>query len=62
MSNTENLLSDELERYDDRIDEMIDRLTVQEENYYTKFSNLEVMLNQMNQQSTWITSQFGGGQ
>ncbi len=62
ISNTENLIYEELEDFDDRIDTMIDRLTRKEENYYVKFSKLETMLNQMNQQSAWITSQFSSGQ
>lgn len=58
LSNTKNLIYEELERYDDRIDTLIDKLTKKEENYYQKFANLETMLAKMNQQSEWITSQF----
>jgi flagellar hook-associated protein 2 len=62
LSNTKNLISDELDDFDDRIDDMIYRLTRKEEAYYKKFSQLETMLAQMNQQSSWIASQFGMGQ
>ena len=60
LSNTENLLYEELEDYDERIADMIQKLIRKEENYYKKFSNLEKILNQMNQQSAWLLSQFGG--
>lgn len=60
LSNTKNLISEELDDYDDRIDAMIDKLTRKEEAYYRKYAQLEKMLSQMNQQSSWITSQFGG--
>ncbi|HEX3030140.1 MAG TPA: flagellar filament capping protein FliD [Clostridia bacterium] len=61
LSNIKNLMTDELYDYDERVDELIDKLTKKEENYYTKFANLETMLNRMNQQSAWLTSQLGGG-
>lgn len=59
LSNTENLISEELDDYDDRIASMIVKLTRKEEAYYKKFTTLEKMLAQMNQQSAWIASQFG---
>jgi len=59
LSNTENLISEELDDYDDRIASMIVKLTRKEEAYYKKFTTLEKMLTQMNQQSAWIASQFG---
>ena len=62
LSNTENLISEQLEDYDDRISSLIEKLTKKEENYYKKFSALETTLAQMNQQSAWITSQFSSGQ
>jgi flagellar hook-associated protein 2 len=58
LSNTKNLISDQLKDYDDRINNMIAKLTRKEENYYKKFSALETMLAQMNQQSSWLLSQF----
>jgi flagellar hook-associated protein 2 len=61
LTNTKNLLSYELEDYDDRIDDLVAKLAKKEESYYSKFSALETMLNKMNQQSSWILSQFGGG-
>lgn len=62
LSNTRNLISKQLEDFDDRINDMVSKLTRKEENYYKKFSTLETMLARMNQQSAWITSQFAPNQ
>lgn len=62
LSATKNLISEELDDFDDRIDNLIDKLTRKEQSYYKKFSALETMLAQMNQQSAWIASQFNFGQ
>ncbi|MGI6049917.1 MAG: flagellar filament capping protein FliD [Acetivibrionales bacterium] len=62
LSSARNLISDQLKDYDDRISNMIDKLTKKEETYYKRFATLEKMLNQMNQQSAWIMSQFNFGQ
>lgn len=59
LSNTNNLLSKELDDYDDRISAMIAKLTRKEEAYYKQFTYLEKMLAQMNQQGSWISAQFG---
>lgn len=60
LSNTKNFITEELFRYDDRIDILSDKLDKKETNYYLKFANLEKMLSKMNQQSSWLSSQFGG--
>jgi flagellar hook-associated protein 2 len=62
LSNTRNLLNEEMDHYDERIYTLIDKLTKKEENYYLKFSKLESMLARMNQQSSWIANQFSSGQ
>lgn len=54
----ENLLSEELEDYDERIKALTDRLTEKEENYYKQFAILESYINQMNAQSAWLAMQF----
>lgn len=41
------------------IADMLDRLSEKEDNYYTKFANLETVLNQMNSQSSWLSQQLG---
>jgi flagellar hook-associated protein 2 len=60
-SNYDNLMYEELRVYDNKINDMLERLEDKEEDYYKRFSNLESMLNKMNQQSAWLTSQFNGG-
>lgn len=59
ITNTRNILSKELDDYDDRIRELIDKLTRKEEAYYRQFTQMEKMLAQMNQQSAWLSAQFG---
>lgn len=59
ITNTGNILSKELDDYDDRIRELIDKLTRKEEAYYRQFTQMEKMLAQMNQQSAWLSAQFG---
>jgi flagellar hook-associated protein 2 len=59
LSNTGNLLNAELERYDKRINDLLQKLIRKEESYYREFSRLETMLNRMNQQSAWLIYQFG---
>jgi len=61
LSNTKNLLSEQLGDYDKRISDMIYKLTRKEESYYKKFSELETILARMNQQSMWLTSMFNNG-
>ena len=58
---TQNLLYDQLEDYDKRINSMMEKLIKKENQYYMQFSRLETILTQMNQQSMWIMSQFMGG-
>lgn len=62
LTSTKNLISDQLKDYDNRISRMLEKITMKEESYYKKFSALETMLNRMNQQSAWLTSQFSSGQ
>lgn len=57
---TDNIIYKEIEEYDKRIQNMIKAMKVKEENYYKKFSSLEVAMNKMNQQSSWLTQQLGG--
>lgn len=54
-----NILTDELNEQDKRINEMIDKLYVKEEKYYLDFSKLETVMQQLNQQSSWLAQQLG---
>lgn len=57
---TDNVIYKEIQDYDDRIREMIKSMKVKEEGYYRKFSQLEVSMNKLNQQSSWLSQQLGG--
>jgi len=46
--------------YEDKIDELNQKLLQKEEYYYSKFSSLETYISQMNSQSSWLSSLFSG--
>jgi flagellar hook-associated protein 2 len=54
----ENTLYDEIDDYTQEMSELSQKLYDKETNYYNKFAAMEKALQQMNQQSSWITSQF----
>ncbi len=56
----ENTLFDQIDDYEDDIKELITKLNNKEQYYYSKFTNLETYINQMNSQSSYITSMFSG--
>lgn len=56
-----NLLNEQLEDYNDRIDELMVELTEKEDNYYIMFAKMETAIQQMNAQMSWLMSQTGGG-
>lgn len=56
----DNTLYKEIKEYDKRIKEMMERMADKEERYYNQFSKLEVAMQKMNQQSTWLAQQLGG--
>ena len=60
LSLTDNTLLSEMNNIDD-INEMLnDRLQSERERYNKQFTNLEVLISQMNSQSSWLSQQFGG--
>ena len=48
----------EIDRYDDDINDLIEKLSDKEDRYYAKFTALEKYISQMNVQSSWLSSQF----
>lgn len=58
----ESLLSKDIIKKDEKINEMIRNLAVRENKYYLQFSKLETAMNKMNSQSSWLAQQLGGGQ
>lgn len=57
-----NTIDSDLDKTKQRISEMNEKLLKKEDNYYKKFAAMETALNRMNQQSAWLSQQFGGGQ
>ena len=60
MSLTDNTLLSEMNNIDDIIEMLNDRLQSERERYNKQFTNLEVLISQMNSQSSWLSQQFGG--
>ncbi|MCB2310037.1 flagellar filament capping protein FliD [Clostridium tagluense] len=58
---TKSFLSEDIIKKDKKINEMIKSLAARENSYYLKFSKLEVAMNKLNSQSSWLTQQLGGG-
>ena len=61
LSNTQNTFSKQISDYDKKIADLTSLLAIKENDYYKKFSSLDSMLMQLNNQSLWISQQFGGG-
>ena len=60
LSMLNNSLQDQMDDIDDLIDTLNDKLKDETERYYQQFSSLEVYINNMNSQSSWLSQQFGG--
>lgn len=58
FSELNNVLSSQISDKDDEITALNEKLTEKQQNYYTKFSNLESVMQQYNTQSSWLTSQL----
>ena len=56
-----SMLDESISDYEDKIYELQRRLADKEESYWKKFSAMEVALNKMNSQSSWISQQLGMG-
>lgn len=57
-TDTNSFLAKRLEDYTDSLDALEDRLDDMEERYYRQFDAMEVALNSLNQQSSWLMEQF----
>ena len=62
MSEFKSSLSEDIIKKDEKINEMIKSLADRENKFYLKFSKLEVAMNKLNSQSSWLTQQLGSGQ
>ncbi|HOA79557.1 MAG TPA: flagellar filament capping protein FliD [Defluviitaleaceae bacterium] len=61
VSATNNAISKQIERQSKEIEEMLDRLTEKENNYFLMFSRLESMIQKLNTQSAFLTNITSGG-
>lgn len=57
-SEFDNLLHDQMNDYENRITDLLDKLSQKENYYYNKFAAMEEYISQMNAQSNWLTSQL----
>ncbi len=55
-----NSLQDEIDEIDDRIAAMTERLTTEQDRYISQFTQLELLISQMNSQSSYLASLSGG--
>ena len=51
----------QIKSYQEKIDELEDKLVELEDSYYKKFAAMETALSKINSQSTYLTNLFGGG-
>lgn len=57
----ENAIEEEIDEYEKRIQVLMTRMADKEEQLYSRFSKLETMMSKLNQQSSWLAQQLGGG-
>jgi flagellar hook-associated protein 2 len=62
LTEFKSLLSEDIIKKDTKINEMIKSLAAKENKFYAQFAKLEVAMNKLNSQSSWLTQQLGGGQ
>lgn len=54
-----NLLTNQMDDQDDLISTLTKKLSDDEDKYYNQFSKLETAMQQLNEQSSWLTQQLG---
>lgn len=60
LSEINSIISKQLrDNYDKRISELAKKIAVKEEEYYLKFSQLEIAMQKLNDQSNWLYQQLG---
>ncbi|NLK97756.1 MAG: flagellar filament capping protein FliD [Epulopiscium sp.] len=62
VTNVNNMMTKEIERQSNAIDELMDRLADKENRYFTMFARMESALQSMNNQSSYLTSMLSGWQ
>ncbi|MDW5300032.1 MAG: flagellar filament capping protein FliD [Sedimentibacter sp.] len=59
LTSDQNYISEKMEEYEDKMEELKDKMEDERERYWSKFSNLETTLNNLNSQSSWLTDMLG---
>lgn len=62
VSNVNNMMSKEIDRQNEEIDRLMERLADKENNYFLMFSRMEAAMQAMNNQSAFLANQMGGWQ
>lgn len=62
LSEFRSVIYDEINGYDKQISRLLDKLADKETKYYQRFAAMEKAISRMNSQSSWLSSQMGGGQ
>lgn len=57
-SDTDNIISKQLQSYKDLIETLQEKYEDEQERYWSKFTSLETAMSSYNSQSEWLTSQF----
>lgn len=60
VTDTNNMLQDMINEKDTTISDLMDKLSEKEDYYYSRFSQMETAISNMNSQSSWLSQQLGG--
>lgn len=55
-----NSMQKQMDDIDDVIERLFDKLETEQDRYIAQFTSLETLISQMNSQSSWLSSSFGG--
>lgn len=59
ITSDKNNISKRIEDYDDKMEELKDKMEVERKRYWSKFTSLETTLNKLNSQSSYFTDMMG---
>jgi flagellar hook-associated protein 2 len=59
MTSDKNNISEKIKDYDDKMEELKDKMADERERYWSKFTSLETTLNKLNSQSSYFTDMMG---
>lgn len=61
LTESKNILSEDINDQNERLDDLLDRLAARQTYYYNMFARMEAAIQSMNSQSSWLMSQLGMG-